>query len=240
MTAVQSMSAFLLIGVIGLLGSRSGDVAQSDALSQRTTAPSVGLPPDIHADSLARLPKVKREDLDAEGQRVYDLIVNPASRYRDGLWGPVGMWMHSPPMAEHMFAASTYLRFGTALDQRLTELAILVTARELDAQFEWTSHEPSALRAGLEPAIVDIVKHRKSTAGLGPTEALIIQFGRELIGAHKLSAPTFAKALSTFGRQGVTNLTGLMAYYRFNTTFIDALNVHLRADQKPLLPPIGN
>jgi 4-carboxymuconolactone decarboxylase len=169
---------------------------------------------------------------------VFDVIVNPKSRYRDGLRGPVAMWMHSPPLAEHMFAASTYLRYRTQFDQRLTELAILVTARELDSQYEWTAHEPAAAAAGLEPAVIDVVKHRGGTAGLGKAEAIIIQFGRELVGKHALSSATFADALAMFGRQGVTNLAALMAYYTFNSTIIQAFDVRLRPDQKPLLPGV--
>jgi 4-carboxymuconolactone decarboxylase len=233
MNAYPSTAALVLLGVIAL-SARS--VGGDDQPQSQQTTPAAALPSDIYPDSLARLPKVKRDDLDAEGRRVYDVLVSPGSRYRDGLWGPVGMWMHSPPMAEPMFAASTYLRYGTQFDQRTTELAILVAARELNAQFEWTSHEPSALRAGLDPAIIDIVKHRKSVDGLGGTDALVIQFGRELIGRHQLTSATFAKALAAFGRQGVTNLAGLMAYYTFTATIINAFDVHLRADQKPLLP----
>jgi 4-carboxymuconolactone decarboxylase len=233
MTVFPHAAALVLIGMIVFSARPGGD---GQGAPPATGSGAGTLPPDIHPDSLARLPKVNRADLDAEGRRVYDHLVSPASRYRDGLWGPVGMWMHSPPMAEHMFAASTYLRYGTQFDQRTTELAILVTARELNAQFEWTSHEPSALRAGLEPAIVDIVKRRKSTGGLAANDAIVIEFGRELIGRHQLSSATFAKALAAFGRQGVTNLAALMAYYSFNKTIIDAFDVHLRADQKPLLP----
>lgn len=237
MTATTWMAAAMLIGWGALLGLYSRDAAAASRSAAQSRSESLaGLAPDIYPDSRARLPKIKRDELNAEGKRVYALLVNPGSRYRDGLRGPVEMWMYSPPMAEHMFAASAYLRYGTGFDQRLTELAILVTARALDAQYEWTAHEPSALKAGLEPAIIDIVKHRKSADGLGKAEMVIIQFGRELVGKRQLSSETFAKALAMFGRQGVTDLAGLMAYYTFNATIISAFDVHLPLDQKPLLP----
>ena len=235
MTGLHSTVALVLIAAI-ILSARSSDDGDAQGRGAGQTGAAPALPSDIYPDSLARLPKVNRDDLNPDERRVYDQLVSPSSRYRDGLWGPVGMWMHSPPMAEHMFAASSYLRYSTQFDQRVTELAILVTARELNAQYQWTRHEPSALRAGLEPAIVDIVKHRKSTAGLAATDALVIQFGRELVGQHKLSSETFAKALAAFGRQGVTNLSGLMAYYTFMGTIITAFDVHLPGDLKPLLP----
>ena len=103
------------------------------------------IPNDIHQDSWGRLPLPDRTQLNNDGQRAYDLIVNPESRYATGPRGPVAMWLYSPEMAEHIFPASTYLRFGTAKDQRLTELAILVAAREVRSQYEWSAHEPLGL-----------------------------------------------------------------------------------------------
>ena len=64
------------------------------------------------------------------------------------------------------------------VDASVLAVAILVSARELDQQFEWTAHEPAALKEGLEPAIVDVVKHRKPVDGLGEKEAVIVSFGR--------------------------------------------------------------
>ncbi len=236
MTISRLFAILILIGLPVLVGPRPGSASEFARPAQSAGRPAAGLPPDISSDSRARLPLPRREQLDAEGQRIFDLIVNPKTRYRDGLRGPVAMWMHSPPLAEHMFAASTYLRYRTQFDQRLTELAILVTARELDSQYVWTAHEPLALAAGLEAATIDIVKHRGRTAGLGKPEAVIVEFGRELVGTHALSSATFANALAMFGRQGVTNLAGLMAYYTFNSTIIHAFDVHLRPGQEPRLP----
>jgi 4-carboxymuconolactone decarboxylase len=129
-----------------------------------------------------------------------------------------------------------HLRYETALDRRLTELAILVTARELDHQFEWTAHEPAALREGLEPAIIDVVKYRKPVSGLGTREALIIRFGREVFGDRKVRSDTFAQAVEAFGREGVVNLAALMGEYAMTAVILDAVDQQLHPDQHPLLP----
>jgi 4-carboxymuconolactone decarboxylase len=153
------------------------------------------------------------------------------------------MWMHSPKMAQHILPGHLYLRFGgdagdgAYFDVRLTELAILVTARQVNSQYQWTSHEPTAPKVGLEKAIVDVVKFRRSVEGLGEKEALIIRFGRELFGDRRVSSETFAYALEVFGRSGVTDLAALMAFYEFlflssNATF----DIQMPADWQPLLP----
>ncbi|MBI2186883.1 MAG: hypothetical protein HYU37_07125 [Acidobacteria bacterium] len=194
-------------------------------------------PADINPESRARLPHVRREDLDADGRTTYDAIVNPKTPYSRGLPSPIGMWMHSPEMAQHVLPAYMYLRFGNQLGTRLTELAILVTARELNIQYQWTSHEPVALEAGLEPGVIDIVKYRRSPGGLSEKDALVIRFGHELVADRRLSAETFTHALNVFGIRNVTDLAGLMAFYEFlylssNATF----DIQTPPGQKPLLP----
>ena len=194
------------------------------------------LPQDVDPDSLSRLPLVKREELDEQGQRLYDVTVSPQGRTIVGLRGPGGIWLHSPKLAERVRAANQYLRYETDLGRRLTELAILVTARELDQQFEWTAHEPVALKEGLDPAVIDVVKYRRPVSGLGDKEALIVSFGRELFRERKVRAGTFARALEVFGRQGVVNLAALMGTYAMTAVILNAFDQQLRPDRPPLLP----
>ena len=194
------------------------------------------LPEDVYPESLSRLPLVEREELDEQGQRFYDATVGPHSRTLVGLQGPSGIALHSPYVGEHLRAVNQYLRHQTSLERRLTELAILVTARELDQQFEWTAHEPVALKEGLDPAIIDIVKHRKALSAMGPKEAVIVRFGRELFRERKVSSSTFAEALRLFGRTGVVNLAALMANYASTAVMLNAADQQLRPGQKPLLP----
>ncbi|MGH7347463.1 MAG: carboxymuconolactone decarboxylase family protein, partial [Candidatus Rokuibacteriota bacterium] len=187
-----------------------------------------------------RLPLLERHELDAEGQAHYDTVVSPRSRTLVGLRGPSGVWLHSPKLAGFLRAANQYLRFEAGLDRRLTELAILVTARELDNQFEWTAHEPAALAEGLDAKIIETVKRRRPLGRLGKRlgkkEAVIIAFGRELFGKRKLSSATFARAVDLFGRRGVLELAALMGNYAMTAVILDTVDQQLHPGQKPLLP----
>jgi 4-carboxymuconolactone decarboxylase len=207
---------------------------------ERRTIGAVKLPRDVHEASLSRLPLLARDELDAEGQEHYDTVVSPKSRTLVGLRGPSGIWLHSPKLAGFLRAANQYLRFETALDRRLTELAILVTARELDNQFEWTAHEPAALAEGLEAWIIEIVKRRQPVGRLGKRlgkrEAVIIAVGRELLAKRKLTSATFARAVALFGRRGVLELAALMGNYAMTAVILDTVDQQLHPGQKPLLP----
>lgn len=200
------------------------------------------IPADIRRDSWARLPLPVRDSLDAAGRRAHDVIVNPESRYSEGLRGPVAMWVYSPRMAEHIFPASTYLRFGTEKDQRLTELTILSTARELRSQYEWSAHEPLALEAGLEPEIIELVKRRGSLEaevdGLGERERTIVRFAREAVSEEKVSRSTFEDARALFGERGVMDLAGLVGYYSFVNITLKTFDVQLAPGRERLLPDL--
>lgn len=197
----------------------------------------MALPDDVSSESFSRLPLVKREEMDEQGKKFYDAVTGPQSRTLVGLQGPSGIWLHSPELGERVRAVNQYLRYETTLERRLTELAILVTARELDNQFEWTAHEPAAVKEGLDPDIIEVVKRRKPVSGLGTREALIVSFGRELFRERKVHSATFARALEVFGPRGVVNLAALMGNYAMTAVILNAVDQHLRPDQKPLLPP---
>ena len=200
------------------------------------------IPTDINMDSLARLPQVSRQGLDIIGREAFDTYVSPGTGYETGLRGPIGMWMHSPVLAEAMFDVRQRVRYETEKDQRLTELIIISTAREINNQYEYSAHEPLAQSAGLEQGIIDIVRFRRPlqnlppTDGFGEIEHTLIQFTRELISEEKVSSQTFAKAIELFGNQGVMDITGLIGYYNFVAMTLKAFDVQRPAGSELLLP----
>lgn len=200
------------------------------------------IPGDIYMDSLARLPQVQREHLDAVGQAAFDTYVSPGTGYESGLRGPVGMWMHSPALAQAVFDVRQRVRYGTSKDQRLTELIILSTAREINNQYEWSAHEPLAQAAGLEQQIIELIKYREDLdsstgiAGFGETEQTLVQFTRELVSEDKVSASTFAQAIELFGNEGVVDIVGLIGYYNFVAMTLKAFDVQRPVGTELLLP----
>jgi 4-carboxymuconolactone decarboxylase len=197
------------------------------------------VPKDVHPDSLNRLPLITRDQLDAEGQKLYDSYNGPNSKSLAGLQGPAGIRLYSPHLAVLNEPLNTYLRYNLEMPRRLAELAVLVTAREFDSQFEWAAHEPAAIKEGLEPQIVDAVKNRKDLKGIGEKDekaAVIISIGRELFGKRNLSSATFAQGVKAFGNKGMVDLISLMTNYASTSFFLRAFDMQLHPDQKPLLP----
>ena len=95
---------------------------------------------------MTRLPIPNRDDLTPEQRAVHDRIL---SGPRGGVRGPLAVWLHRPDLADRAQRLGVYCRYGSSLPPRLSELAILTTARIWDASFEWETHRPHALSAGV-------------------------------------------------------------------------------------------
>jgi 4-carboxymuconolactone decarboxylase len=193
---------------------------------------------DIDPGSGCRLPLPKREELDEFGQLTYDSLADPKGRTLRGLKGPGGILLHSSALARHTRPLNHYLRHEAGLGGRVRELAILTTARELDSQFEWAAHEPAALDEGISPAIIDIIKHRKSTESLDEADAIVIELGREIFGSKKVASATFARALQRFGPPSLVDLVALMGNYAGTAALLTAFDMQLDPGQPPPLPQL--
>jgi 4-carboxymuconolactone decarboxylase len=232
MRSFQALAGvLLLIGTSMAAGhalARKSAQANSSAGGKSSQASVGTLPKDIYPDTGNRFPVIKREGLDEAGKKLYDVRV-------DG-FGPGGIRLYSPSVAETMTAVNEYLRRKSGLDPRLVELAILVTAREMDCEYVWTAHEPAALKAGLGQGVIDTVKYRKPLTEIGEKEAVIIQLGRDSIVKHKVGSDTFARAVKLFGNQGLVNIVSLMGDYAATTILLNVSDQHVRPSDKPLLP----
>jgi hypothetical protein len=190
----------------------------------------------VYADSGFRLPLPKRDELDEQGKKFYDEIASQDGRNIAGLRGPMGIRLYSPKVGELGRELNQYLRFDAGISGPVRELAILVTAREFDNQFEWAAHEPVARKEGLSDAAIDVVKNRKSTTGLSDEQAVVIQLGREIFEEKKVTQETFTRAVNKFGKQGLVNLVSLMGGYASTAALLTTFDMQLPAGVKRPLP----
>jgi 4-carboxymuconolactone decarboxylase len=193
------------------------------------------MPSDIDPRSGFRLPLPNREDLDEAGKTAYDRGTRPGATIA-GLQGPAGLQLFSPKTAAHHSAINRYLRFEAGFTPHVREVAILTTAREMDSQFEWVAHEPEAIKEGVPQNVIDVIKHRRSTAGLDETDAIVIELGRQIWRDHKVTSEAFAKVKSIFGPNKLVELVMLMGNYAATAALLTAVDMQLHAGKKPLLP----
>jgi 4-carboxymuconolactone decarboxylase len=196
------------------------------------------LPNDINPVTLSRMPPVTPADLDEEGQKLLAARqnVNPAP-------GPGHIGIYNPKAAEGTGALGRALGVPTGensrLGQRMYQLVVLITAREIDQQYEWSAHEPMGLRAGLEQSVIDVVKYDRDVKGLAEKDATVIQFLRTLLREHKVSSELFAKQIRLFGRQNTVEMMQLMGDYFTVGTMMNAADQHLPPTRQALLPALS-
>jgi hypothetical protein len=186
------------------------------------------LPREIHPVTLSRLPPATAEDLDDAGKRLLaerkDVAAVP---------GPTHITMYSPRDIDLGVPSGEKSPVGP----RYFQLAVLIMARELDQQYEWSFHEPAGRRQGLEQNVIDVVKYNRDTAGLSDKDATLITFGRTLFREHKVSNELWEKMVSHFGRQRTVQLMMIMGDYFRVGFMLNAVDQHLPPGREALLPP---
>ena len=187
------------------------------------------LPPDIHPVTLSRLPPVTAEDLDEEGRRLLAARTN----FTPGP-GPTHVTIYSPRDRDLGIPSGE----GSPVGPRYFQLAVLITAREIDQQYEWSSHEPAGRRQGLEQSVIDVVKYDRDVAGLSDKDATLITFGRALFRDHRVSSELWQKMVNHFGRQHTVQIMTIMGEYFRVGLMLNAVDQHLPPGREALLPPL--
>jgi len=172
---------------------------------------------------MARLQPVEPAKLTPEQRKVYDAI---ASGPRGGVRGPFLALLHVPELADRLQHLGEYIRYNTSLGRKLSELAIIVTARGLRCQYEWYAHAKIAAEAGLPAAAIEAIRTDKDPGFTDSKERLVYDFARELITSKRVSDATYDAVTKTFGTAGAVELAGMVGYYSMVAMTLNAHDIN--------------
>jgi 4-carboxymuconolactone decarboxylase len=141
--------------------------------------------------------------------------------------GPFVPLLRSPEVMLRAKALSDYLRFKSALEPRLNEMAILITAREWTQQYVWNSHFPAAIKAGLRREIGEAIAEGVRPRGMADDEEAVYDLATEILRLKRVSDPTYQRAVAKFGEQGVIDLLGVVGYYNLLAIVMNATRTAL-------------
>jgi len=159
---------------------------------------------------MSRLSDLDVDQMSPAQRRVHDEI---AAGPRGGVAGPLTVWLHSPDLADRAQKLGEFARFNSSLPPRLSELAILVTARHWRAQYEWFAHEPFALKAGLGPEVITAIRERRRPIFSARDEEAVYDLATSLHENHAVGEDTYRTAVERLGETMVVDLVGLLGYY---------------------------
>ena len=151
------------------------------------------------------------------------------------VFGPFEPLMHSPQVMSQARAMGDYLRYHSAVGNTLSELAILVTAREWSQDYEWYVHHPIALKAGIKPEVAAAIADGRRPAGMSDDEEIVYDFSTELHRNKRVSDRTFERAEKRFGKKCVVDLTGINAYYALLAMQLNVAQYPMPKDGKKLV-----
>lgn len=167
-----------------------------------------------------------REDAMSAAQReVFDLI---ASGPRKGVRGPLRLLLHSPEMARRVQSLGEFLRWSTVLDNRLVELAILLTARHLKSDYVWKFHRSLVEDNDLFPRhVVDaLLRHEEPDFGAADEKA-VYHFARELLQHGRVGQGSLDEVVRLFGDRGVVELTTVIGYYHIGSLLVNVAELEV-------------
>ena len=183
---------------------------------------------------MARIPLPTPETLTPEQRRVYDAVV---SGPRGELRGPLRAALHRPELADKWQQLGELLRYRTSLPPRLSELAILVTARHCDCQLEWLIHAETARKAGLAEPVIENIRTRRPIESIDQAECDVYAYAEELNRTNTVGDETHRRIRERFGTVGVVELTALIGYYTMVAMTLNAHEIPLPDGATPPLAP---
>lgn len=171
--------------------------------------------------------------MNAEQRAVYDDIVSgPRAR----LVGPLRAALHNPALADRWQKLGALLRFGTSIDPRHSELAILVTARRWNSQLEWYIHAAAAQAAGLPQTVIDAIAIAAPPTFDDASDAAVYEYTRQLLQHGVVDDAAYEQVLTVFGEAGTVELTAIAGYYSMVAMTLNAHRIPL--PDEGALPPL--
>ncbi len=177
---------------------------------------------------MSRIPELSRDELDADGQQLYDEILAA----RGSIAGPFRVWLHSPEFTRRATQLGEFLRYHTSLSPRQSELVILITSRCTRSEAEWTIHEPLARKAGLPADIIEALQEDRHPAFTEQGEEAIYDFCQQLHCTHTADERTLHRIVSLLGNKAAVEITGLCGYYTMVAMTLNAFGIGTDAGAK--------
>jgi 4-carboxymuconolactone decarboxylase len=144
---------------------------------------------------------------------------------------PMMAWLNSPEMARHATRLGGFLRFDTLFPAKLSEIAILVTARHWTSHYEWFAHKRLALAGGMDPKVIDDIRDRRTPHFDDPKGKMIYDVSKSLHEGHGVSKALYDDAVKVLTERGIVEIIGLCGYYTMVSMTLNTFAFELPAGE---------
>ena len=196
------------------------------------------VPPRSEAQETKRFPELRAEQLTPAQKQWADSIALPPRNAKFTNF-PYRAYIHSPELAVRLQAMSDYGRWNTQQPARLTEFAILITARQWSSQWIWRGHYTLALKGGLNPKVALDLAAGRRPAGMQEDEAILYDLAMQVYRDKAVTDVMYEKAQIKFGERGILDLLGIMGYYDTVAMILITAKAVPPYDDIPQLQPLA-
>ena len=180
---------------------------------------------------MSRLPPLRRDELSPDGQELWDSIVEGRGQQLvtadGGLAGPFNALVHEPEVGWRLSSLGHQLRFGTSIERRLSELAIITVGARWQAEFEWWAHARMAREHGVPDAVVDAIGRGEDPPFAAEDERTVHAVASQLAQTGHVAADAYDAARDLLGDTGIVELVALCGYYTLISFLLNAFEVAL-------------
>jgi 4-carboxymuconolactone decarboxylase len=196
---------------------------------------------------VSRLPYLRRDDLDPNGQRMWDSIVKARSielseseliNEQGGLSGPFNAFLHAQKAGRRTATLGRVLRFETTIERRLSEVAIITVGARWQAEFQWFAHARMAREHGVCDAVIDAIGRGEDPPFKADDERTVHAVARQLAETGHITQDAYDAARHLLGDTGLAELVSLCGYYTLISYLLNAFEVPLPPGVTPLWPPV--
>jgi 4-carboxymuconolactone decarboxylase len=159
--------------------------------------------------------------------------------------GPFGFWwgyLRVPEVLLPFLEIQTHIHGvmeteNGALGEKLTHFAMLIAARHWTQQVIWDLHDKNAIKAGLEPEILEALAAGRRPPNMGEDEDVVYDFCTELQQNRSVSDATYERMVTKFGERGVAEATLIQGEYTIMSMFMNVARTPLGPGTPPPLQP---
>ena len=190
---------------------------------------------------MSRLPNLRHDELGPDGREVWASVVGTRGDQLmngdGGLVGPFNAFVHAPSVGRHLSSLGAAVRFGTSLERRLSEVAIITVGARWQAEFEWWALARMARSHGVPDAVVDAIGRGEDPPFTADDERAVYQVARQLSGSGQLSQDAYDHASRYLGEAGMVELVTTCGYYTTISFLLNAFAVPLPPGATPQWQP---
>jgi len=184
-----------------------------------------------------RLKWLGMDDLDVAQRTLYQRILGgprsntprttPMADSEGRMHGPFNAMLVDPVLGEATQQLGAVVRYGTKLDDRAREIAILEVARLHESEYEFYAHRAIGIAVGLSEAELSAMQSGEDTESLSPRERLVREVVASLTVHHDLDDELYLRAAEVLGDVILVDLVVLVGFYEYTALALRVFRVPL-------------